>query len=99
MMIEASCVFLRTVLALFIDILLVIWVLHIWRWIKKQFQRKDIRTAAFEDLHKILKLSEDVDNRVKGMEHQFSVFAKRLTEAEKLIQELKNKQIKNKKGA
>lgn len=98
-MIEPGYVFLRTVLAMFIGVLLAIWALHIWRWIKKQFKRKDTRTAAIEDLHKILELSTDVDNRVKGMEHQFNDFAKRLTEAEKLIQELKNKQTKNKKGA
>lgn len=98
-MVETSYVFLRIVLAIFIDVLLVIWVLHIWRWIRKQSQRKDTRTAAFEDLHKILRLSEDVDNRVKGMENQFSDFAKRLEEAERIIQELKNKQLKNKKGA
>ena len=98
-MIETSYVFLHIVLVMFISVLLVIWALHIWRWIKKQFQRKYTRTAAFEDLHKILRLSEDVDNRVKGMENQFSDFAKRLEEAERIIQELKNKQLKNKKGA
>lgn len=98
-MTEASYIFLRTVLAMFIGVLLAVWALHVWRWIKKQFKRKDARATAIEDLRKILELSKDVDNRVKGMEYQFSDFAKRLTEAEKLIQELKNKQIKNKKGA
>lgn len=98
-MIETSYVFLHIVLVMFIGVLLAIWALLIWCWIKKQFQRKYTRTAAFEDLHKILRLSEDVDNRVKGMENQFSDFAKRLEEAERIIQELKNKQLKNKKGA
>lgn len=91
---EPVYIFLRTVLAIFLGVFLAIWAARFWLWVKKLLIKKKIEKSVSEDLHKILKLSEDVDARVKGMELKLVDFAQRLLEAENEIKNLKQQRSK-----
>lgn len=96
-MIETGIFFGKIILVVYSGIFLMEIAIRLWRKLKLKKEKRISRKAAFEDLHKILALSESVDTRIRDMENKFIDFAQRLIDTENEIQKLKAKK-KNKEG-